>query len=168
MKRICPQCREPFEASTGKARRADKKGAPLYCGRACAGLARRNPNPPTEAERKAAKAAYDAKYRALNHEARKAQKAAYYREHRDPEKERAARKARMPKHVEYCRRPEYRAWKSEYDSRYRAQKIFGPFAEAFLLLQDIEREIDSQATRYEVYRANGTLNKALTRKRALA
>jgi hypothetical protein len=33
------------------------------------------------------------------------------------------RKQRMHLHVEYCRRPEYRAWKREYDRKYRAKEF---------------------------------------------
>jgi len=163
----CPQCQQSFQAATGRINRAASIGAPLYCGRACAGMARRLANPPTEAERKAAKSAYDRKYRARHAEKRKAQKADHYRRTRDREKERVARKSRMPQHVEYCRRPEYREWKSDYDRRHRARKVFGEFADAALLLQDVEREIDSQATPYERRIMNGTLNKAQMRRRAL-
>lgn len=164
---ICPRCAGSFERPNNEVNRALKVGAPLYCGRACAGLARRLANPPTDAERRAAKATYDAEYRAKHAERRKAEKAAYYKRTHDPAKEAAARKSRMHLHVAYCRRPEYKAWKSEYDRRHLAGKKFGEFAEAALLLQDIEKAIDQQASRYEVYRANGTLNKAQTRRRAL-
>jgi hypothetical protein len=164
---FCPQCKLPFKASAGRVNQAQKRGAPLYCDRICSGLARRLACPPTDEQRRAAKAAYDAVYRDRNLERIKAWKADHYRRTRDPVKEAAIRKARMHLHVEYCRRPEYKAWKSAYDTQYRAKKDFGPFAEAALLLQDIEREIDAQATRYEVYRTNGTLNKAQTRRRAL-
>ena len=74
----------------------------------------------------------------------------------------------MPKHVEYCRRPEYRASKREYDRKHRAQQDFGPFAEAALILGDLDAEIATRASRYEIYSANGTLNKALRRKREYA
>ena len=64
----------------------------------------------SKAVRVAEKAAYDAEYRARTVEARRARQAAYYQNvtKKNPERERAIRKARMPKHVEYCRRPEYR------------------------------------------------------------
>lgn len=38
---ICPQCSKSFFATTSKVNWAKKKGAPLYCGRVCSGLARR-------------------------------------------------------------------------------------------------------------------------------
>lgn len=163
----CPQCGNGFPTDASRCTRAEKIGAPLYCSKECAGLARRRKNPPGEAERKAAKAEYDRQYREKNAAERKAQKAAYYQRTRDPVKEAEKRKARMHLHVAYCQQPEYKAWKQGYDLRYRAQKQFGEFAEAALLLQDIDREVEQQASRYDIYRANGTINKAQTRRRAL-
>ena len=64
------------------------------------------------------------------------------------------RKIRMPKHVEYCRQPEYRAKKHDYDKK-RSEDEYGEFAEAWRLLQDLEKEIRSQATAYERRVANG-------------
>jgi len=166
-KTSCPQCGAAFEAETGRMNRALKIGAPLYCGRACAGLARRLTSPPTEAERKEAKRLYDARRRVEKEEEIKAKKRDYFKRTYDPAKAAAERKERMPRHVEYCRRPEYKAWKREYDRRHLAEKKFGEFAEVALLLQDIEREVEQRATRYEIYRTNGTLNKAQTRRRSL-
>jgi hypothetical protein len=149
--------------------RARREGAPLYCGRECAGMARRRDTTPEQ--RKAEKLEYDRQRRAKLGETLRAEKrAAYYRNHatnlakaaerrRDPE--------RIAYHNAYCRRPEYVAVKSEYDRRRRAG-VYQEFADAFLLLQDLEREIDARADRYEVYMQNGTINKAQTRKRALS
>jgi hypothetical protein len=98
----------------GHINRAIVAGAKLYCSRHCAGMARRLSI--SVQEKKAAKAEYDLKYRAkMESEELRARKAAYYQRTRDPEKERTKRKARMHLHVEYCRRPEYRAQKSVYD-----------------------------------------------------
>lgn len=163
----CPQCADLFWPATGLANRAARLGAPMYCGRTCAGLARRLKHPPTETERKAAKKTYDAEYRMRDPEARKAYRAAYHQRTYDPARAAVVRKARIRYHVEYCRQPEYKAWKSEYDSGYWAKKAFGEFAEAFRLLKDVEREIAERATKYQIYAANGTLNKAQTRRRSL-
>jgi hypothetical protein len=146
--------------------RANKIGAPIYCGRVCSGLARRDGK--TKQDKIAEKAAYDREYRAGVRrresqteddrkrlaEARRQQKADYYRGNHDREKEREIRKAKMPRHLEYCRRPEYRAKKKVYDRRYRAEQIFGPFAEAKLLLMEIEQEVSSRMTRPEIYQVN--------------
>jgi hypothetical protein len=134
----------------------------------CSGLARRNPNPPTPEERKRLKAQYDVGYRADNAALLKAKKAAYYQRTHDPEKERIARKLRMPQHVAYCRRPEYRAKKQIYDLEHRAQKNYGPFAEAALVLRDVEMEINRRMTWVERHQVNGTINKSRQRKRDYA
>lgn len=163
----CPQCSKQFMVETGHWNRSQKIGAPVYCGKACAGLSRRLKNPPSEQERRAAKAAYDAEYRERNAQRLKKEKADWYQRTRDPVREAQKRKERMHLHVEYCRRPEYKAKKQEYDRRYRASKEFGEFAEAALVLQGIEQEIEKRASRYEIYLSNGTINKALARRRAL-
>jgi hypothetical protein len=124
-------------------------------------------NPPTEAERKAAKAEYDRQYRRDNQEMLKAKKSDYFQRTYDPIAAAEVRAKRMPSHVEYCRRPEYRAWKQRYDKQYRANRLYGPFSEAYLTLMDLQDEIDTRASRTEIYRANGTLNKSLKRKREL-
>jgi hypothetical protein len=167
MRPLCKYCGAEVQQAQNYINRALREGRPMFCNRICAGLARRLANPPTEAERKAAKAAYDARRRELLAERIKAEKRAYYQRTRDPIKEAAIRKERMHLHVEYCRRPEYKAWKAEYDRRHRACKQFGEFAEAFLVLQDLDREIGERATNYEIRLANGTINKAQQRRRAL-
>lgn len=150
--RCCPQCGGNFLADVGRANRADELCVPLYCGRACAGLARRLPVPKSAAE----KAAYDREYRERVAEKRSAQRAAYYEANRDRLLAQMAeyRKVRMPKHVEYCRRPEYRAKKHEYDKK-RNEAEYAEWAETWRLLLDLEKEIRSQATAYERRVANG-------------
>ena len=60
----------------------------------------------------------------------------------------------MPLHVEYCRQPAYKARKHEYDkARYESE--FGNYVEALRLLQELEQEIRSQASAYEIRVANG-------------
>lgn len=170
MKATCPQCGGLFDAKTAHVNRAEKIGAPLYCGRVCSGLARRLKNPPTDDERKSAKAAYDAERRnGKKRDALLAEKREYYYANRERIKAQLAeyRAAHMDRHVEYCRQPEYRAKKSVYDRKRRAKIQFGEFSEAALILADIEREVAERASRYEIYSQNGTLNKAQQRRRAL-
>lgn len=151
---LCPQCNQERDKPAGCVNRSRAIGAPVYCGRACAGLARRLKSPPTDAEKREAKRLYDEAYRAKHLASIKAKKAAHYKVASDPEKERVYRKAHMHRHVEYCRRPEYRQWKAEYDKQLRAAE-YGPFAETFLLLLDVERELRAQASSYERRKANG-------------
>jgi hypothetical protein len=166
MKIRCPQCRKWSEVDRSAVIRAKKDGYRKFCGRKCSGLARRKYIPPEV--KKARKRDYDVLYRAKNLARIKANKAAYYQRTRDPEKERIERKKRMPNHVEYCRRPQYRQWKQGYDLKYRAKRLFGPFAEAALVLRDVEMEIDRRMTWVERHQANGTLNKSTQRKRDYA
>jgi len=163
----CAHCGCEAERTAGHVNRSRKLGLSLYCSMKCSGLGRRLKNPPTKAEKIAAKAAYDAEYRAKNEAAIKAKKQAYFKATYDPKKAAIERKKTMPRHVEYCRRPEYRKGKSQYDRKYRAVKQFGPFAEAFLMLQYVEAEVSSRATNYEIRYANDTYNKTQRRKRAL-
>ena len=60
---------------------------------------------------------YDAAYRKKNLAMLKAKKRAYFKRTYDPVKAAIGRKARMARHVAYCRRPEYREWKRAYDKR---------------------------------------------------
>jgi hypothetical protein len=160
---VCAHCGQPALLKASAINRAAKHGARLFCSRACAGLARRKHK--SREQKVAEKAAYDLEYRERNKARIKAQKAAAYRANPNRERERAYRQANRARHVEYCRRPQYRKWKANYDRQHRAQKDFGPFAEAALVLRDLEIEISSRATRTEIYAANGTLNKSLKRRR---
>lgn len=159
----CAHCGNPSQQETGLINRAARKGAPIFCGRICSGLARREWKP--DQQRKAEKAKYDRAYREEKRDLLKAKRAAHFRATYDPVKAAVDRKKTMPRHVEYCRRPEYKVKKREYDLKYRAENEFGEYAEAYIILSDIEREIDSRASRYEIYSANGTLNKALNRRK---
>lgn len=163
MKYHCAHCGKVADKATGHVNRARERGLNLYCGRRCSGLGRRQGK--TKAERVAEKAAYDAAYRAKNREMLKAKKQEHHKRTYDPAAAAVVRKARMPLHVEYCRRPEYRAWKKGYDRKYRAKKFYGPFDEAFLLTMDITTEIKGRTTRHEVKYQNGCTNKAQRRKR---
>ena len=174
MKIICPQCGNDVDKAIGEVNRAAKAGLSLYCGRVCAGIARRNPNKLTGDAFKAAKSEYDKARRAkIGEKIRAAKKAAYrLRVETDLEKLRLEqkdfRKKRMPKHVEYCRRPEYKKWKAEYDKRYLAQKAYGEFAEAAMILRDVESEVLSRASRYQLDLDAGKLCKSTRRKREYA
>jgi hypothetical protein len=160
---LCAFCGKYFLKNTGYYNRAIKISAPLYCDIKCAGLARRNGK--TEAQKKQEKRLYDMNYREKNQAIIKSKKADYFQATYDPEKAAQKRKENMHRHVEYCRRPEYVEWKRCYDEARRAKKNFGDFAEAYLALRDIESEVESRATKYEIGLINGTINKAQNRRR---
>jgi hypothetical protein len=158
----CGYCGKATTQPAGAVNRARRIGAKLFCNLTCSVLARRKPK--TKEQKVEEKRLYDAEYRQKNLARLKAEKRAYYAENHDREKEAAYRKANMHKHVEYCRRPEYRAKKAVYDLDRRAAE-YGEFAEAYKLTLAVDREVKSRMSRYEIYAANGTLNKKLQRTR---
>lgn len=161
----CAYCGKTSDKASGAVNRSRKVGIPLYCDRACAGLARRKP-PKSIKQRKAEKRAYDAARRVALADEIRAAKREYHKRTYDPAKAAHARKRRMPRHVEYCRRPEYVEWKREYDRKYRAKKFYGDFADCFLLVMDIRAECLSQMTDYEIRYANGGVAKTQQRRRS--
>lgn len=159
MKIKCHYCKSKFEASTGAYNRAVKKGLNVYCNKTCSGLGRRH-NKTTE-QKKLEKAEYDRQFREKNAEKIKKEKATWFQRTYNPVQATIERKAKYPKHLEYIRTPEYRKWKKEYDKKYRTQKEYGEFGEAFLILQELENELDTRSMKYE-WRLT---NKAQIRKR---
>jgi hypothetical protein len=160
---ICPVCGCDFYKPPSHINRAAKSGAPVYCGRSCAGIARRKAKTPEQ--KREEKRAYDAARRKKLAAELKAAKAAYYQRTRDPVKEADKRKERMPRHVEYCQRPEYRAWKRQYDLEYRNKKEFGEFWESAILALEIRRQCLALSDDTEIRRNAGTLNKHQQRRR---
>jgi hypothetical protein len=163
MKVKCAHCGKSVEKAPGAVNRAKAVGMRLFCNFTCSGAARRTFKP--KAQKIAEKRAYDMEYRRKNLASIKAKKHAHFKRTYDPVAAAEVRRARMPKHVEYCRQPWYRRWKRRYDTRYRAEKTYGPFAEAFLALLKVDKEVNSRMTDYEVRQANGTGNKWLQRRR---
>jgi hypothetical protein len=140
--------------------RAIREGKPLYCDRACAGMARRI----STDQKKRQKALYDARRRTEKAAEISFQKQEYYQCTRNPEKERERRRANRGRHAEYCRQPEYKAYKQDYDLHRRAEE-YGPYADSYLLLLDLEREIRSRATSYERRKARGYYTRAAQQRR---
>jgi len=131
---ICPICNEPFKKSLGHYNRAMKNGLRVFCDKDCAGIARRK----SVEEKKKVKAAYDKKI--YNTPERQAARKRYFQNSykRNPEKYKAIRRAKYPKHLEYLRRPEYKKYKKEYDVKYLAKKDFGIYWESAILLKELE------------------------------
>lgn len=159
----CARCGCDCERNNGHINRARKRGAPLYCGKVCAGIGRRVVK--SAAQKKEEKRLYDQQYRADNQAMLKQKKHDWFQRTYDPASAAVSRKANMPKHVEYCRRPEYVAWKRAYDEQYRAKKEYGEFWQCFMIVASIDKEVSERATKTDVAIAKGTLNKAQTRKR---
>jgi hypothetical protein len=106
-------------------------------------------------DRKKQKAAYDREYRKHNKERIRAKKAAYHKRTYDPVEAAKERRKRAPQHLEYCRQPNYKEWKRDYDKRRRDSK-FGEFAEAYEAFKALIREIRKQMPdRFERYAQAG-------------
>ena len=167
MKLICAYCKSEFEKDRkhiGGANRSLRLGLNLYCNRKCAVLSRRHNK--SDAQKKLEKREYDKKYREKNRERLKIEKASWFANDykNNPEKYKEWRKKIYKKHLEYLRRPAYRAYKKQYDHDYRA-KMHGEFWESWILLQKIDKEIGAKMSNYEIRLKNKTLNKALQRSR---
>ena len=131
---ICPVCQNAFKKTLGHYNRAMKQGLNVYCNRTCAGIGRRT----SVEEKKAVKAAYDKKIYNTP-ERQEARKRYFQKSYKaNPEKYKAIRKAKYPKHLEYLQNPKYKAWKKEYDKKHLAKKDYGAFAEAAILLKELE------------------------------
>lgn len=165
MQIACAHCGKVTDKAAGAVNRARKAGLAIYCDRVCAGLGRRKP-PKSVEQRKAEKRAYDAARREALADRIKAEKAAYYKRVHDPEKEALARKKRMPKHVEYCRRPEYVAWKREYDKEYRAKQDYGEFWESAILVNEIRaKALELAGGDYELRFSKGYFDRGTQQRR---
>lgn len=164
MKFKCAHCGKTGDKPTGEVNRAEASGLRLFCNRRCSGLAKRTHK--TKSQKRAEKKAYDALYRVENLATITAKKRAYFKRTYDPAKAAVERKKRMPLHVEYCRRPEYKRWKKTYDRRHRAEKFYGPFAEVAMLTLDLNREIKGRMNNHDIKWQNQTCNKTQFRRRA--
>lgn len=106
---------------------------------------------------KAEKAAYDKVYYAIpkNRARKRRNAAAWFKRTYDPAKAAVERKKKAPQHAEYCRQPWYVKYKKNYDRR-RRLAVFGPFAEAYEVLQLLIAEIRRQMPdRFERYQSTG-------------
>lgn len=159
----CAHCGNPHGRTTGEINRARSAGFRLFCSRKCFGLDRRIYKP--KSQKVEEKRLYDIAYREKNIDSIKARKREYFKQTYDPKAAAIVRKGRMAEHIEYCRRPEYRTWKRQYDQQYRARNDYGPFWESGMLLAELSNEIEQRSTFYERAVAKGNLNKSLQRKR---
>lgn len=155
----CHHCNKEILKEAGHVNRANSLGMGLYCNKTCFGLANRNNK--TIEQKKAEKKIYDEKYREHNFKKIKAKKHAYFKRTYDKEKAAIVRKQRSSYHAEYCRRPDYREWKKQYDAVYRAKKEGGEFWESLIIINMIQKEYDDKMVRQQ----NNLHNKSQKRKR---
>jgi len=102
--------------------------------------------------KKEKKRIYDMEYRRLNREKIKAKKAKWFKGYYDPKKAAIKRKAKAAQHTEYCRRPEYKKYKSQYDKVSR----HGEWRECYEIMAEIfEIARKYYETQYERRKARG-------------
>lgn len=159
----CHYCGKTAKKPAYAVNRASRINANVYCDKACASIGRRKNK--TMVQKKTEKRIYDKAYRQKNKELLAQKKANYHKRTYNPVAAAIHRKKNMQRHVLYCRRPEYRKKKAEYDRPYRARKIYGEFWESFCLIEDIRREVSSRMTDIEVRKVNGKLNAKQQRRR---
>jgi hypothetical protein len=160
----CDYCGKPGFKKLGDLNRALKsRSGKVYCNQKCFGLDKRTDL--STKEQKEKKRLYDIEYRKKNSSKIKKRKAEYFQKTYDPEKAAIERKKRMPYHVEYCRQPEYKAKKHEYDIPHRYKKIYGEFWECMMLVRDIHREVIKLVPdKYERLKMRGLLKRIRDRK----
>ena len=155
----CPYCGGDLHRYIGYINRAKKLGVPIYCSRVCSGLARRVER--TDEEKKKIKADYDRKRR------KTIDRTEQIKSYNESPKGRAMQKRNSKKfkqsHLEYCRNPQYREYKKEYDETYRAKKSYGEFWEASIVLKKIDELILPEKQEAKIQK--GTYNKSQKRKR---
>lgn len=167
----CPVCGKQANKLAGEVNRARRAGYRLFCGRECAGVARRDGK--SKDQRRAAKAAYDANRRVKQRDKILSGKRAYYIANRERFKAAGAAlradpafRAKMKAYQhEWVRRPAVRAAKKAYDRRRRAVLEFGDgdVADAVILIHEINDIL--RPTRREVKAATGRYNLCQNRKR---
>lgn len=145
----------------GKDINKPKRCKNVYCNKLCSSLGRRSNK--TEQQKKKEKAEYDRQYRLNNKDMLKRKKHEYFKKDysENPEKYKEIRRKKYSKHLEYLNKPEYKAYKKEYDRVYRAKKQYGEFWESHILLVDIENLIPNT----EVKQQLNLINKSQKRKR---
>lgn len=155
----CEYCKKKFEKSNGAVKRSENRGMKHFCSLQCSGQNRRLHK--SQKQLKAEKAEYDRKFREKNAERLKKEKAEWFKRTYNPEKAAIERKANMHKHVEYCRQPWYKEWKKQYDKKHLANKNYGEYGEAALILKELEDILETRDLKYNW----GQTNKSQNRKR---
>jgi hypothetical protein len=150
---LCPACGKKSLRNVSAINRAKKMGLKIYCNKKCSAIGHRKENPKTSRNPnwKQMKADYDREYRRKNKKLLKKKKQEYFQATYDPKQAAIERKKTMPQHVEYCRQPEYKAYKAKYDKKIRAEQ-FGDFKDAYAVLLKLTKEIKKQMpNRFERY-----------------
>lgn len=159
MEIICPQCNKKVQKKTGSVNRAIKIKAPIYCGKKCSGLARRKNR--TVEEKKKIKSEYDKIYRKKNANKIKERNRLYDSSPLGRAMQKRNREKFKQYHLEYCRTPEYRKYKRDYDHKHHLKNKYGEFWEAASILVKLNSILPSKTIKYN----QGIINKTQKRKR---
>jgi len=157
----CGFCGKESNKSSSAARRAERDCKPIFCNRKCFVDSRRM----TKAEKVELKRLYDIEYRNKNRDTINQRKREFFKKNYDPVKAAIERKKTMHRHVEYCRRPEYVEKKKVYDRSYKAKLNYGELWEVHVLTLEIQDEVLSKMSRYQIDLESNTLNKKQRRTR---
>lgn len=155
---ICHQCLRRFDYPMAQYKYRRAHGAEnFYCGRECAGLARRTWK--SKAQKVAEKAVYDREYRAKNRDALKAKQRAWHEANYDPDKARIVRRQKREQlrayFAAYRARPEWRRHKQAYDAALRSAQ-YGEFSEVHRALVVLNKELIRRSPdKYERLKARG-------------
>lgn len=161
----CPRCKRSVMLIVAKVNRAKKEGYKIFCSRACSSEDKRLHK--DDEQKKLEKRLYDMEYRSKNKAMLKVKKADAFQNRSEERRkyEKVYRKKNMQRHVEYCRDPKYKEWKKKYDQEYRAKELGGEFWESYLLILQLDKELDEKMSWYDRQMDKGTLNKANQRKK---
>lgn len=123
---ICPCCEKPFIMEVAqynhRMNRKSVKGINnVYCSKICSGIARRT----SKEEKIEQKRLYDIEYRKNNIEKLKITKHLYNISPAGRAMQKRNREKFKQSHLEYCRTPEYREWKREYDQEHVFKTKYG-------------------------------------------
>lgn len=159
---VCSHCGKTVDKPKGYVTRALKIGAPQFCDKKCFGLSHRVDR--TLEEKKLLKRDYDKQYRDKKAEIIKAKKKTYDQSLAGRAMQKRNRDKFKNNHLEYCRTEKYRlGYKKNYDEKYHANKKYGEYFEAAIILHKIEEKIQPEL--YNIKYNNGLLNKSQNRKR---
>lgn len=155
----CGNCNKEIFKSTGHFNRSVKLGMGFYCDHKCHQATRKT----SIEDKKAVKRSYDQALRSQPWY--KEYKRSCWKKNYDPIKAAEYRQKRMAYHIEYCRQPEYVAWKKQYDQKHNAQSNYGEYAECAILIEKINNTLIKMADKAELRTIQGTNNKSKRRKK---
>lgn len=105
----------------------------------------------SKADLREEKRLYDIEYRKKHRRKLRKKKKEWFAKHysENPELYKEKRKRKKKYQSRYIQTPEYKRYKQGYDEKYRAKKVYGVFAESFLIIKKIEKIVDKKQSRFD-------------------